>query len=69
MTTSPSSIFRHYRRAWCADQCGRRILITVWHRTHGDVCMPCYVKAVEQSERDEEMRSLKGYTDEELERI
>jgi hypothetical protein len=69
MTTSLSSVFRNCRREWCADDCGRRILISAWHRVHGHVCSDCYAKAMERAERDEERKALRGYSNEEWERI
>jgi hypothetical protein len=62
-------IFHTIKRAWCADLCGRRIMLTRWHQTHGQVCLGCYIKAMEQIERDEEQRSWKRYTPEERARI
>ena len=59
------SAFRQHPRTWCAD-CGGRIFVD---RRHPEVCRPCMVKAIEREERDEERRSLRGYTDTELERI
>jgi hypothetical protein len=61
--------FRTIKRAWCADNCGRRIMLTRWHLTHGQVCLGCYIKGMERAERDEEQRSLRRYTDEERARI
>lgn len=63
------SLFRTIQRAWCADGCGARIVLTRWTETHGQVCMRCYIKAMEKAAYDEERRSLRGYLPEELERI
>jgi hypothetical protein len=70
MTTSPSKgIFSQFQRAWCADDCGRRIMLTRWHKAHGEVCHDCYYKALRRMEYDDEQRQLRGYTDAERERI
>jgi hypothetical protein len=63
------SAFTKYPREWCSDGCGRRILITRWHATHGHVCLGCWVQAIARAERDEERRKLAGLLPEELERI
>jgi hypothetical protein len=63
------SAFAKYPRAWCADLCGRRIRLTIWHRAHGHVCVGCYVRAFNRAEQDDERRQLRGLTPEELERI
>jgi hypothetical protein len=57
--------FRKYPRAWC-ELCGARVLAK-W--LHGEVCRDCGKWLWELDERDAERRSLKGYTDSELERI
>jgi hypothetical protein len=61
--------FKKYRRAWCSDGCGRRILLTIWNTTHGHVCVGCYVQAMAKADRDEDERRLRRYTDEERARI
>jgi hypothetical protein len=63
------SIFRQFKRVWCADQCGSRILLTAWHRTHGQVCFGCHVKAMEQADRDIERKALRFASDAALERF
>lgn len=64
-----SSIFRQFAREWCADGCGRRIMVTRWHHANGHVCYACWIIALERAEHDAEQRSLLRYTDEERERI
>jgi hypothetical protein len=61
--------FQAYPRAWCNDECGRRVILDRHTKQRGGVCSRCYQKAMEQMDRDEEMRQSRGYLPEELERI
>jgi hypothetical protein len=61
--------FQAYPRAWCNDECGRRVILDRHTKQRGGVCAACYRAAIEQMERDDEQRRLRGYLPEELERI
>lgn len=60
---------RQYPRAWCADECGKRVILNRWTIERGGACDQCYRAAVERMDRDHEQRSLRRYTDEERARI
>jgi hypothetical protein len=62
------SAFQKYKRGYCLD-CERRMIVDRYAHQRGLVCVGCYRKAMEQMERDEEQRQLRGYLPEELERI
>ena len=59
------TLFRALTRVWCLDCDGRTLKI----RTRDGVCKDCIDKAIERMERDEERRSLRGASDEQLERF
>jgi hypothetical protein len=61
--------FQAYPRAWCADECGRRVTLDRHTKQRGGVCLTCYRAAMEQMDRDEEQRSWRRYTDSERTRI
>jgi hypothetical protein len=60
-----ASLFRHLTRVWC-QHCDRR---TLKIRTREGVCLRCIYEAIEQAEHDDEMRSLRGLSNEDLERV
>jgi hypothetical protein len=62
------SAFKKYKRGYCLD-CERRMIVDRYAHQRGLVCVPCYRKAIDQMDRDEEQRQLRGYLPEELERI
>ncbi len=74
------SIFTKHPRAWC-DHCGKRVLrstltgVQTMKATHSSPaegewwCEVCCEQSREAEAHAEEMRSLRGYSDEERERI
>jgi hypothetical protein len=62
------SAFQKYKRGYCLD-CERRMIVDRYAHQRGLVCVTCYRKAIEQMERDEEMRSLRGYDAEDISRF
>ena len=51
---------------WCGEKDSK---LQPYGDTGQMICRACMKAEVEKAEHDEEMRSLKGYTDEERERI
>lgn len=60
------SAFKQHPRGRCPD-CDRRVLVSDL-RGRG-VCYDCFWKAMERDRKDEERRSLRFATDEQLERF